>query len=207
VADLTFDDRSGRFRDTRSGRFVSDVQVRAVVDDVADAASERMAQASARLLNGELSLGAWQAEMQAAIKLVHVSAAAIAHGGAEQMTAARWGAIGPVIRAEYGYLRDFAAQIQSGAQPLNGSLTSRARQYGQAARAQFERVRGRDQQQRGYQSERNVLHSGESCSQCKSESARGWVPTGSLVPVGQRICRGNCRCSVDYRQQPAEAAA
>jgi hypothetical protein len=206
MADIRWNEQAGRFTDAR-GRFVSPAAVRAIVDDIADAASERMARASERLLSGEISLGAWQAEMQAAIKLSHVAAAVLAHGGALQMTSARWGAIGPVVRSEYRYLRDFAEQIADGRQPLNGMLTARARQYGQAGRVTFERTYGAEQRGRGYQSCRNVLHAGESCSECKAQTARGWVETGTLVPIGQRICRGNCRCSVEYRREPAEEAA
>lgn len=123
------------------------------------------------------------------------------------MTPQRWGAIGPAVREQYQYLRDFAAQIASGEQPLNGSLPARARQYGQSSRVQFERVRGEGQQRRGYQSERNVLHAGESCASCRAQTARGWVPIGSLVPVGSRTCRGNCKCEIRYRREPAELAA
>jgi hypothetical protein len=204
---LSWDEPSGRFRDPKSGQFVSEARVRSAVDGVADAASDRMAAASARLLSGELSLGAWQTEMQATIKLAHSGTAVIAHGGAEQMTFSRWGSVGQTIRGEYGYLRQFAADIASGAQPLNGSLTSRARQYGQAARVTFERTYSRGQQQRGYRAERNILHPAEHCAACQSETARGWVPIGSLIPIGQRTCRGNDRCSISYRREPASAEA
>lgn len=200
---FTFDDRAGRYRNG-AGRFVSEARVRAVIDDIADAASERLAQASARLLAGDLSLAAWQIEAQQIIRTSHVAAAMLAHGGAEQMSFAKFGAIGPVVKSEYLYLRQFAEQIADGRQPLNGSLTARARQYGQASRAHFERIRTEAQQQRGFQSCRNRLHAGESCSQCKAESARGWVAIGDLVPVGQRICRAQCKCSVEFRREPAD---
>ncbi len=189
------------------GQFVSEARVRSVIDAVADHASDRMAAASQALLEGRSSLAAWQAEMQATLKLAHVSAGVLARGGVQQMTPSRWGALGPTIREQYKFLANFAGQIASGDQPLNGSLTARSRQYGQAARVTFERIRGAEQQQRGYRSCRNVLHAGESCSQCRSEASRGWVPVGSLVPVGSRICRSNCRCTVSFRREPAEQAA
>lgn len=203
MATYRWNESAGRYTDS-AGRFVSEARVRAVIDDIADAASERMAQASARLLSGEMSLGAWQAEMQATIKLTHVATGVLSHGGAEQMTASRYGALGPTIRSEYQFLRAFAQEIANGRQTLNGIVTARARQYGQASRVTYERTRSRGQQQRGYQSERNVLHPGEHCSGCRAESAKGWAPIGSLVPVGQRICRSNCRCSISYRREPSD---
>jgi hypothetical protein len=208
VADIGWNEQAGRFTDSR-GRFVSQSAVRSVVDQIADAASERMARAAQALLDGNLSLGAFQAELQATIKLAHVSAAVIAHGGADQMTPQRWGAIGPTVKREYQYLKAFADDIASGRQVLTGMLTARARQYGQAARVTFERTYGRDQQQRGYQSERSVLSAAEHCGLCVQEAGKGWVLIGSLIPIGQRTCRAMDRCHVEYRREMAgsEAAA
>lgn len=205
MAKLRWNDRSGRFIDQR-GRFVSERSVRAVVDAVADHASERMAAASERLLAGEMSLGTWQAEMQRIAKDAHASAAVLAHGGAEQMTPARWGFVGRSIRDEYQFLRDFAEQISDGRQALDGRLVARSRQYGQAARVTFERTFNRDQQIRGYRFERNVLHANESCRGCRAEARRGWVPIGTLVPVGKRTCRSHCRCTLRYSRELQEAA-
>lgn len=205
MADIRWNERAGRFTNAR-GEFVSERAVRAVVDQIADAASDRMAAAAQAMLDGRLSLGAFQAEMQAAIKVSHVAAAVIAHGGREQMTPARWGAIGPEIRAQYGYLRDFAAQVADGRQRLDGSLTARSRQYGQQARVVFERTYGADQRARGYRSVKNVLAPVEHCALCRSLAARGWMPIEQMVPIGQRTCRGNDRCQLRYRREEAEAA-
>jgi hypothetical protein len=202
---LTFNDQAGRFVNER-GQFVAESTVRRVVNGIADAASERLAQASLRLLDGELSLAAWQAEAMRTIKLSQVATATIAHGGAARMGPAQYGAAGREIRTQYDYLRTFAEQVASGEQPLNGSLTARARQYGQAARVTFEREYRRDQRRRGYQSEQNVLAPAEHCAQCREQTARGWVPVGALVPVGQRTCRSNCRCSLRYARDAAQAA-
>lgn len=201
----TWNEGAGRFVDGR-GRFVSERAVRSVIDDVADATSARMQAASEALLEGRMSLGAWQAEMQATIKLSHSAAAVIANGGAESMTFSAWGSVGQAVRSEYAYLRQFAEQVASGEQPLNGSLAARARQYGQAGRVTFERTYGRGQQQRGYLSCRNVLHPAEHCAVCRSEAARGWVPIGSLIPIGQRTCRSLDRCTISYRREPADVA-
>lgn len=202
---LTWNEQSGRFVNER-GQFVSERTVRDVVDAIADHASARMAAASERMLAGELSLASWQAEVQRTLKVAHLATATIAHGGADRMDFSRYGAVGRQIRDEYAYLRTFAEQIASGDQKLNGSLVSRARQYGQAARVTFEREYGRDQRGRGYTGERNVLSAAEHCAQCREQTARGVVPIGSLVPVGQRSCRSQCRCRISYVREAAVAA-
>lgn len=206
MPDLSFDDSTGRFRDTASGRFVSERAVRRVIDDLADGASDRMAVLSQAMLDGNLSLAEWQAGMMRTIKQSHVASATIAHGGAVRMTAVEYGRCGQAIRTHYDYLANFAAQIASGEQPLTPMVVARAKQYGQAARPLFEREYGRDQMRRGYQSERNVLGAAEHCAQCVSETARGWVPIGSLIPVGARTCRSNCRCAIRYQREAAQAA-
>jgi hypothetical protein len=206
VADLRWNETAGRFTDS-AGRFVSESRVRAVIDSIADQASARMAAASERMLAGELSLASWQAEMQQTIKVSQLAASVLAHGGAEQMTFSHYGSAGRAIRDQYGYLRNFADDVANGRQPLNGGLTARAGQYGQVARIAFEREYGRDQQQRGYQFERNVLGAArDHCSLCPELSARGWVPIGSLPPVGSRPCRAQDRCRITYSRDAVQAA-
>lgn len=206
MADLRWDEQSGRFREA-NGRFVSDRAVHAVVNDIANGASARMVAASERMLAGDLLLAEWQATMMREVKLSQLATSTIAHGGQVRMGFAQYGAAGREIRNQYDYLRNMAAQVADGTQPLNGSLTARARQYGQASRVTFEREYGRDQQGRGFASCRNVLHAQESCSQCRSITAQGWVPIGTMAPVGSRICRSNCRCTIAYSREPASAAA
>lgn len=202
----TWSESAGRFVDER-GRFVSDAAVRRVVNDIADGASDRLAVLSRSMLAGDLSLAEWQAGAMRIVKSSHVASVTIAHGGAARMDFSRYGSVGNEIKAQYQYLAQFAAQIASGQQPLNGTVASRAAMYGQNARVVFEKAYGRDQAARGFQSCRNRLQPAEHCSQCVEQSGRGWVPVGSLVPIGQRTCRSNCRCRIEYRREPVEVAA
>jgi hypothetical protein len=202
---LTFNDQAGRFVND-SGQFVAESSVRRVVNGIADAASERLAQASLRLLDGELSLAAWQSEAMRTIKLSQVATATIAHGGAARMGPVQYGAAGREIRNQYDYLRTFAEQVASGEQPLNGSLTARARQYGQAARVTFSKAYDRDQRQRGFVAVKNVLGAAEHCQECRSLAAQGWMPLSAMPPIGSRQCRANDRCRLIYTRSMEVAA-
>jgi len=208
VAEFTFTPRTGRFRDVASGRFVPETRVRTAVDATVDLSSERMGELAGRLRSGEITLAQFQAQHQAAIKDVHVANALAAYGGREQMDASKWGVVGQRIRTEYGYARQLVADVLDGKQPLNGRFDQRVKSYAQSGRVTFEAVRGRQRRDAGEREEMNVLHAAESCSSCKSQSARGWVQIGGLVPVGSRACRGNCRCTITYRGAgKSEAAA
>jgi len=204
---FAFDTGRGRYRDTATGRLVSEGRVRLAVDAVADLASERMADLTERLLSGEVTLARWQAGMLETIKASHLAAGVAAAGGRAQMTPSQYGFLGSEIRAQYGYLRTFGAQLAAEAVPLDRRLIARAGMYGQHARVTYEAVRRRDQAGRGYRFERNMRHAKESCGQCVTLSARGWVEIGTLPPIGSRTCLARCRCTISYRKAPVEVAA
>jgi hypothetical protein len=204
MADYTFDPRTGRYRD-EAGRFVPDRLVREAVDRVTDEASARLAALSDRLAAQEIALSTWQSSAMVIVKDAHLAAGIAAHGGISQMDQQTYGAIGRQIRDEYQYLQHFAEAIANGSQPMTG-VVARAQQYGQAARSTFEGIRARDDLLRGMDEERNILHASESCQQCRDLAALGWVPIGSLPPVGGRICRSNDRCSITRRHARAQEA-
>jgi hypothetical protein len=204
VADFVYDAASGRYRNA-GGRYVTQASVRDAVDDMLDAATARMQALARRLQAGTLHLASWQRQMAAEIKAAHLDAAIIAHGGRPAMTKSDYGWAGRRIRDQYGYLRAFARQAASGEQPLTDQLVARAALYGQAGRATYEAMRQRDDRARGFDEERNVLGAADHCPDCVGASARGWVPIGTLIPIGQRVCRVNCRCRMERRASPAGA--
>lgn len=210
MAGYQYDLSASRFRDTATGRFVSDRDVRSALDAVTDAAKARVTATSQALLDGKLSLVDWQTQMMAAIKDAHLTAAMAAHGGRDMMSNADWGWTGQRIREQYDYLRNFAAEVANGQQPMDGRLTNRATLYSDAATSTYEAMQARDAKNSGQaMEERNVLGpvKTEHCSGCLAENARGWVPLGALVPVGQRSpCRSRCRCRL-VRRKAVEVAA
>lgn len=198
---------SGRYYDVENGRFVSEGTVRAAVDQVADAASGRLAALTDRLRAGDLKLADWQREAMATIKESHVAAGVVAQGGRAQMTQSAYGFLGHEIRDQYVALRDLANGIAAGDVPLDGRLVARAGMYGQHARVTYEAIRAREGQARGETEERSILHAAQHCDQCRTEAGRGWVTIGTLVPIGQRQCLVNCRCTIERRVAPATRAA
>lgn len=196
---VEYDFRTGRFADKATGRFVSGARVRAELDTYLDNAGKAAIASTAALRGGKIDLGTWQAQMARSIKSIHVASATLARGGFQQMSPAAYGTVGRQIRDQYAYLANFAGQIASGAQLLDGTLSRRAALYVQAGRATYHATERAEQQKRGRTEERNLLAPADHCTGCVGETARGWVAIGSLVPVGQRICRVACRCGVEYR--------
>lgn len=190
---------SGRYFDTTTGRFVSNATVNAAVDQVISGAAERMVAMSQRLQEGAITLADWQTQMAAELKPLMVGASAIGRGGWAQMTQSDWGWTGQRMRVQYGYLRNFAHDIASGAQPMDGRLINRTAMYAEAARATQREMQRRTGQIYGRDQEKNVLGPAEHCPGCLDCTARGWVPIGTLPAVGARQCRSRCHCQIITR--------
>lgn len=196
------DPRTGTYRNLTTGRLISNAEVRAVVDVLADNSAVYAHALTQALQGDQITLADWQTRMMANIKASHVASGVAAHGGRGAMTPADWGYIGHEIRDQYAYLRNFANGIAAGTVPLDGQLPVRAAMYGSHSRVMFELVRARDDASRGYNEERNVLHADESCPECSELKARGWVPLGTLPPIGMRRCLSNCKCMIARRASP-----
>lgn len=194
--DYSFDPRADRYRDNSNGRFVKWTQVRAQVDRVLEDGSNRLAAMSQRLVEGKTSVADWMREVGTEIKQQYILSAVAARGGWQQMTPSDWGRVGAQLRTQYQYLRQFAEQIATGEQNLDGRLIVRSKLYAQSARGFYEDLR-RAQAPGGL--ERRVRHASESCEDCIEYEARGWQPRGSLPRIGESRCRQNCRCTFEFR--------
>lgn len=187
-----------------NGHFVKKSDVRKAIDGALEKESARALLLSQRLRNGSLSLSAWRTEMREMLKNVHIYNAAIAKGGFAQMTAEDYGRVGQIVRGEYGFLEGFARDLASGRQALDGRFTERAKQYAQAGRKTYHQTERAVMRRAGYRYEFNQLHPADHCAGCLGETARGRVPLGSLVPIGDRDCRRKCRCSFGFAKRLAD---
>jgi hypothetical protein len=195
---ITYQETTGRYRGP-GGQFVSGAVVRAELDAFLDRTEKDILAVTEALRAGRISLSDWQLAMEKAVKGVHVASAALAKGGWAQVTQADLGRAGQKIRAQYGYLRNFAADIASGKQRLDGTLARRAALYVQAGRNTYHAVEQREMRARGMVEERNLLSPGDSCPGCLAADALGWVELGTLPEIGTRDCTMNCRCRIAYR--------
>ncbi len=196
---FTWHDRSQRYRNASTGRWVSRVQVRQALDITLDRSRNEVARLSRDLVNGRMNLADWQKQVAREVKTMHMASAALAKGGWAQMTPQDTGRVGRVLRDEYGYLAQFAQQVKSGQQKLDGSLVARANLYAQAPRGTYHAIEQRGMMEQGKTECRNELGPADHCEGCLQETAKGWVPIGGLVPIGHRLCLSNCHCRLEYR--------
>jgi hypothetical protein len=190
----------GRYRDTRTGRFVSALKVRQVID-----ATLRNLRADVRRMTddvraGRLSKEAWALEMRQAVRDVHLFSSAAANGGFANMGQDAYRQVEAAIAEQTAFLDAFTQDVLSGEQPLDGRFTQRATMYVEAGRTTYERAHRDIEQGRGMTEERNVLHdAAEHCGECPELSEREWVPIGTLPLPGQRECVTGCLCLIETR--------
>lgn len=183
-----------------NGRFVPDSMVRAELDKALQASQKRMRTYSNKLRDGKMTVAEWQTGMMQEIKSTHLNSAALSKGGWGQMTQADYGRVGQQIRTQYDYLRNFANQIASGEQRLDGVFLRRADMYFEAGRGTYHEFERREMAIRGFDEEANILEpTARHCNGCLEQTARGWVPVGSLIRIGARACLTRCRCRIQYR--------
>ena len=187
---------SGRYRDER-GRFVASSTVRRELDRYLDTADPAKALAEA-LRGRQVSLADWEVAMRRHIKNTHLNAIAMERGGWANMTPADYGRAGQIIREQYGYLKGFAGDIASGKQRLDGTLGVRAKLYSQAARTSLYKSKAANMRLE-VTHVRTRRSARDSCRQCLDLDGKVFRINDPSFPLpGQRICRANCQCHLEY---------
>lgn len=193
---FVWDTAASRFR-RRSGQFVGRPVVIRAFEFALARTSREVRTASLALRAGTISLRDWQSVVAVSLKDAHLYAALIARGG--RLDSVDLGRVGQLVRERYQFLGQFAADIASGKQPLDGRFLLRSQNYvlhSRQSRVNAERVEMRDVQ--GMLFEQNVLSAAESCAGCEAASNAGRVPIGTLSPPGTRDCLAACKCELVY---------
>lgn len=198
----SWDPSAKRYRDPDTGQFVSEDAVRGVVDQLADGLTNRLVNLTQDLLDRRTSLPTWQSQFADTLVDHHLAAAAIGAGGLDMLRRSEPSAAQARLADQLKFLRGFARDLESGRQPMDGRALNRARLYGSASRSAFE-----EQRRSNYAGEIEVeeiwlLSAAEHCSGCSAQASRGYVPRGSLPPIGSRQCRTHCRCRIGHRRNP-----
>jgi hypothetical protein len=182
------------------GKIVTPQKVREVLDTVVDKSSKaRLIELGKQLQSKAISIPEWYTRSIPLIKQGHSQAAATAAGGMNNLTPSQRGYLGSRLRSEYGYFRQLALDVESGAVKLDGRFLDRLGMYADAAIPTHEEMKRRLEMDAGMKEERNILGSAKHCSECEAETAKGWVEIGTLKAIGSRKCLSKDRCRMEFR--------
>jgi hypothetical protein len=189
---------SGRYRDTRTGRFVAGRVVRGELDAYLSASDDVVAALAGQLRDRAISLADWELAMRAEIRRTHLNAIALERGGWANMRPSDFGRAGQIIREQYGYLRGFANDIASGKQRLDGTLGRRAQLYIEAGRNSMYRSKAANMSAK-VTHQRSIRTKRDSCWQCIDLDRRVFRINDPSFPLpGRRACMARCGCHVEY---------
>lgn len=189
-----------------NGQMVSQAIVTAEMEKVITGVRSEMVSLSTQLQNGEIGLQEWYNGMRGKIKIIHSVDAAIAKGGWAQMTQSDWGAVGAITKRQYQYLNNFANDILTGKQPLDGRFLVRTGMYADAGRGTGEDIKRREADRNGYDEEQRVLGRADHCPDCLA-AAGHWEPIGTLPRIGDSVCRTRCHCYFIFRRRGENATS
>lgn len=176
-------------RDFMMGQF--ETTLSSIADDMRDLARQLNA--------GRISLDEFQRRVATLIEAAHWAAGFAMFGPALWLYPAVVVMLREMVERQLMWLRRLVMDIRLGRQRLDGSLVRRIALYAGSswsALVEFNRYIAR---RFGYTEEMNVLGVAEHCQGCLDETAKGWVPIGTLVPIGSRTCLSNCRCRYEFR--------
>lgn len=150
---------------------------------------------------GEISIAEWQMQMKDFIRTIHREATIVAYGGIENVTQAAWGYEGYLVKQQYQYLDQFAADIRANpAAWRNGRLYVRMDLYRKAEWGTFEQMLRFQKRQDGWTEELRALGEADHCTGCLEQAGQMWQPIGTLEPIGSQDCATNCHCVFEYRK-------
>lgn len=202
IGDWSFDPDAAEYVNARTGARQSLGDQRAVLDAHVDAVRVRMQQHAASLVDGRLTPDQFEARMRTDIRALHIQARILGAGGRDQMTQSEWGKTGYKLRGEYRYLNAFVRDIEAGRMSPAGIIDRAGKYAGSSAVDQFEEARRGAQKRAGYTEKRRIAaNDAGTCSTCRAEAARGWVPIDEPgFRIGHTQCQSRDRCTIEYRR-------
>lgn len=150
------------------------------------------------LMSGQSSLEEFRQQMAGEIETASWEAALLVYGPTIWLVPAIAQAVRQLIDRQLSYLDRLLNEIQTGKQKLDGSLLRRVMMYAGGGWAMLYEMVKRMAIAGGYTNEENILGIADHCEGCLEETAKGRVPIGTLVPIGERLCLSNCRCRIRY---------
>lgn len=203
LAQYVFNVATGRYRDRRTGRFVSNQQVKELVENTIDDAflDLNTLVRSALNQNTPYTLKDLEETLVLQLRNLHVQMTLLGGGGENNITPTMWGRLGSTLREEYKYLRNFLSGIADGS-VTEGDIERRMNMYGNKIWNSYWNAKAEQMKVSGFTQERRVLQPTEHCDDCVQLAGKGWQPIGTLPKPadGSTQCLSNDRCIMEFRR-------
>jgi hypothetical protein len=204
--DYTFDPATGVYRDP-NGRAVSGDVLRRSVMRVSANARERLRNETRQLIAGTIMFVVWYERSRNILKALYATIWLLWLGGF-LFDDQSWRDLFYIfVLMQFRRFEEFARQLDTGAQALDGTAVSRAGSYGWYGNAFYQNVKLQRGIAMGHDQARRVLGENENhCTDsaetpgCIELADLGWMPINHIVPLGGATCRANCLCQIETRK-------
>lgn len=198
--DYEYDPETGKYRYVGSGYAVSSNRLLKDIDIITNAGNTQIRELSLKLVNNQITLEYWYNQMQKIMKALYLDTWLVNIGGKQNFVGVQKTYFAEFVQKQFLYLDRLLIQIQSGQQPLNGRFVTRAQMYANHTRAIYQNKKLLQMMELEYQYARRVRTAKESCPDCIHEARRGWTRIENVVPIGDTVCRSNCKCHFLYKK-------
>lgn len=204
---FVWDPGARRYIHRLSKRYVPYTTIRdQAIEPLIFVAKNQMRNLSSQLATGVLPLREWQTAMINVIKPAHVAVGLAVNGGEDNSSPVDTKKIAALILLYLLLFQNFAEELETGQQALNGRLLVRSDLYAYSARSIFEEMRRHGMSlYLGALQERRVLGLAEHCHSdrhrrgCVELAELGWQRINSLPRLGDTPCWTNCKCRFEFR--------
>jgi len=180
-------------------------EVRAEIDKLLQEVEKTAARYGKSLQGADISLAEFEAGMRELLRSAHIVAASVGRGGRDLMTLSDWGKVGAKIAWQNRYLEKFARKIERGTLS-EASIANRAKSYSSAIFVSFSDTYQKAQTEFVEDGKNPILarlvtNSQESCAECASDEAEGWMSVDDMKEIGTRICGDFCLCDIEFSDE------
>lgn len=196
---FVYDAVTGAYLDLSGVKPSQELILEAMEGRIADS-KQRITAAYQAAINGQMSAVDAQALAITELRNINVQLYALGRGGFASMTPADYTQASQLLQTELQYFRDFSNQMIAG-ELSQAQIEARLNQYGNHAWQQFWTGKTEAMERAGMSESRRIaVDDGGTCDDCRYYEAQGWQKIGTLPHPGQQsVCRGNCRCTEEFR--------
>jgi hypothetical protein len=194
-----WESRSRRYRDRLSGKFLSKGAIAQLTQLRIAQVTQDLQQLGNLLLEGKITLRAWQEQFAQSLKILHAQQYLLGVGGQSQIQKEDYLVLARELKNQYKYLRNFAVDLTKGVM-TPAQFKVRAAMYAKAAKVSYFRGEKQAARRSGLDGAYRVLgESDRHCQQCPQYAAMGIVPINEVIyPTQKCDCRTSCLCKIVY---------
>ena len=207
-----WNDRARRFTDKKTGKFLSQNQVKSVLNDGISTGKNKLQDLATSLSSGKIDITKFLIESSQTIKELHILNSVLAVGGrADQMTIGQKTALqnrvkeqltggkDPITKEKYGF--NFLIRDLVNGEISELQLKNRISMFAGSAELTQHHIQKESKIDNGMtEGFRQLGSTDKHCLECINYGAMGWTKIEDLIMPGSSCsCFSNCKCSIIYR--------